>query len=47
LYMLAKQYKLTLDEIMRANPDVDCYMLQSGMKLFIPTMNGENRMLVP
>ena len=39
LYMLAKQYKLTLDDIMNANPQTDCYMLRVGMRLCIPTAN--------
>lgn len=34
--MLAKRYKVTLDAIIEANPDVDCYMLRIGMKLCIP-----------
>ena len=37
LYMLAKQHNLTLREIIDANPNVDCYMLQIGTKLCIPT----------
>lgn len=39
LYMLAKQYKLTLDEIIAANPGIDCHMLRIGMELCIPTPN--------
>jgi peptidoglycan endopeptidase LytF len=37
LYMLAKQYKTTLDDIINANPDIDCYMLKIGMELCIPS----------
>ena len=37
LYMLAKQYKTTIDDIINANPDIDCYMLKIGMELCIPS----------
>ena len=36
LYMLAKRYKVTLNEIIQANPGIDCYNLRVGMKLCIP-----------
>jgi peptidoglycan endopeptidase LytF len=36
LYMLAKRYNLTLDEIMQANPHVDLYNLRIGGRLCIP-----------
>ena len=36
LYMLAKQYKITLDSLMKANPDLDPYNLRIGMQLCIP-----------
>lgn len=36
LYMLAKRYKVTLNEIIQANPGIDCYNLRIGMKLCIP-----------
>lgn len=41
LYMLAKQYKTTLDEIIDANPNIDCHMLQIGMELCIPVTSGQ------
>jgi LysM repeat protein len=34
--MLAKQYQITLDALMRANPDLDPYNLRIGMQLCIP-----------
>nr|WP_227019136.1 LysM peptidoglycan-binding domain-containing protein [Sinanaerobacter chloroacetimidivorans] len=40
LYMLAKEHNVTLDAIIKANPQVDCYMLQVGMKLCIPRSAG-------
>jgi LysM repeat protein len=41
LYMLARQYKITLDELMRANPNLDPYNLRIGMQLCIPTTGNE------
>ncbi|WP_206459306.1 LysM peptidoglycan-binding domain-containing protein [Anaerovorax sp. IOR16] len=41
LYMIAKKYKLPLSAIIRANPNMDPYDLQVGMKLCIPTMPVE------
>lgn len=41
LYMLAKQYRTTLDDIINANPDIDCYMLKIGMELCIPTTSRQ------
>jgi len=35
--MLAKQYQITLDALMKANPDLDPYNLRIGMQLCIPT----------
>lgn len=36
LYMLARQYKITLDSLMKANPTLDPYNLRIGMQLCIP-----------
>jgi len=36
LYMIAKQYRVNLQAIMDANPDIDPYNLRIGMKLCIP-----------
>lgn len=36
LYMLARQYQITLDALMRANPNLDPYNLRVGMQLCIP-----------
>jgi LysM repeat protein len=41
LYMLARQYKITLDELMKANPNLDPYNLRIGMQLCIPTSGNE------
>jgi LysM repeat protein len=41
LYMLAKQYKVTLDSLMKANPNLDPYNLRVGMQLCIPTQENE------
>ncbi len=43
LYMLAKQYKITLDALMKANPDLDPYNLRIGMQLCIPVQDNNNR----
>ncbi len=40
--MLARQYKITLDSLMRANPDLDPYNLRVGMQLCIPVIGTEN-----
>jgi LysM repeat protein len=40
--MLAKQYKITLDSLMRANPNLDPYNLRVGMQLCIPIL-GQNQ----
>lgn len=37
LYMIAKMHKVTLDAIMKANPDVDVYNLTVGTRLCIPS----------
>ena len=37
LYMIAKMHKVTLDAIMKANPDVDVYNLTVGTELCIPS----------
>lgn len=42
LYMLAKQYKITLDSLMRANPNLDPYNLRVGMQLCIPAPVNES-----
>jgi len=42
LYMLARQYQITLDALMRANPALDPYNLRIGMQLCIPMQNGNN-----
>lgn len=36
LYMIAKMYKVTLDDLMDANPDIDPYRLHRGMEICIP-----------
>lgn len=36
LYMIAKQHKITLEALMRANPDIDPYNLQIGMEIRVP-----------
>ncbi|MEG2324277.1 MAG: LysM domain-containing protein [Anaerovoracaceae bacterium] len=36
LYMIAKMHKVTLDALMKANPNVDPYELTIGMELCIP-----------
>lgn len=41
LYMIAKQHKLPLSAIIRANPDMDPYALQVGARICIPTMPVE------
>jgi LysM repeat protein len=41
LYMLARQYKITLDELMKANPNLDPYNLRIGMQLCIPASSNE------
>lgn len=41
LYMIAKQYKIPLAAIIDANPKMDPYDLQVGMKLCIPSMPVE------
>lgn len=38
--MLARQYQITLDALMKANPDLDPYNLRIGMQLCIPVPNG-------
>ena len=40
LYMIAKLHKVSLDAIIRANPNVDPYNLRIGTKLCIPTADG-------
>lgn len=42
LYMLARQYKITLDALMKANPNLDPYNLRIGMQLCIPIIDGNN-----
>jgi len=42
LYMLAKQYKITLDSLMNANPNLDPYNLRVGMQLCIPTPSNDS-----
>lgn len=42
LYMLARQYQITLDALMKANPDLDPYNLRVGMELCIPIQGGSN-----
>lgn len=45
LYMLARQYKITLDALMRANPSLDPYNLRIGMQICIPILeNGGSTM---
>ena len=47
LYLLARQYKITLDALMKANPNLDPYNLRIGMQLCIPVTSGnENAMNV-
>ncbi len=41
LYMLAKQYNITLDALMKANPTLDPYNLRVGMQLCIPMPENE------
>lgn len=36
LYMIAKQHNVTLEALMRANPDIDPYNLQIGMEIRVP-----------
>ena len=36
LYMISKEYHISLDDLIRANPDLDPYNLQVGMKLCVP-----------
>lgn len=36
LYLIAKQHKVTLEALMRANPDIDPYNMQIGMEIRIP-----------
>ncbi len=36
LYMIAKMHKVTLETLMRANPDIDPYNMQIGMEIRIP-----------
>ncbi len=36
LYMIAKKYKVTLDALMSANPNIDPYNMQIGAELCIP-----------
>lgn len=48
--MLARQYQITLDMLMKANPDLDPYNLRIGMQLCIPVQNGNqnnNNMMTP
>jgi len=40
--MLARQYKITLDALMKSNPNLDPYNLRVGMQLCIPMQNGNN-----
>lgn len=42
LYMLARQYRITLDALMNANPNLDPYNLRVGMQLCIPTQTGND-----
>lgn len=42
LYMLARQYQISLDALMRANPDLDPYNLRVGMQLCIPIQSSNN-----
>lgn len=44
LYMLARQYQITLDALMKANPDLDPYNLRVGMELCIPVQGGGSSM---
>ena len=37
LYMIAKQYRITLDALMRANPSLNPYNLRIGTQLCIPS----------
>ena len=36
LYMIAKRYKISLNALIDANPDLDCYNLRYGTKICIP-----------
>jgi len=38
LYMIAKRNEISLDELMEANPTLDLYNLEVGMRLCIPSM---------
>jgi LysM repeat protein len=40
--MLARQYKITLDSLMKANPTLDPYSLKIGMQLCIPVSGSSN-----
>ena len=40
LYMLAKRYQMSLDQLMQANPDLDPYNLRIGMIICIPYGNN-------
>lgn len=40
LYQLARQYKITLDSLMKANPTLDPYSLRIGMQLCIPVSSS-------
>lgn len=42
LYMIAREYNITVDDIMNANPDLNPYNLQIGMEICIP-IAGENQ----
>lgn len=41
LYMIAKKYKLPLSSIIKANPNMDPYDLQVGMRICIPNFPAE------
>ncbi len=36
LYLIAKKHKVTLESLMRANPDMDPYNMRIGMEIRIP-----------
>jgi Membrane proteins related to metalloendopeptidases len=44
LYMLARQYQITLDALMKANPSLDPYNLRIGMQLCIPFPSSSGTM---
>lgn len=36
LYMISKKYHISLDDLIKANPNLDLYNLRVGMKLYVP-----------